>query len=195
MPALGDYLDLTTSDAAQQWLRVLGRTPKARQEPFLPVETLLAFRCFFVIDHHSFGGSTSQLAPEPIRRLASLFLRSRASVLAKMANLDGSRRHRAAHELELFANLSTGPGRYTTLYTMTLTAARSVGIGAEELPDFLGLKSGPGLFSARTGGDRAARPGGQHRARATPTDTPGAGWRNHDRTGAGRPALASTDLP
>jgi putative restriction endonuclease len=142
---LEDYLDLGASAAAGQWLRIIDRVPAARQEPFLPIETLLTFGCFYLVDHRSFGGSTSNLAPGPVPLLARLFVRTPASILAKMANLDGSWTHRAAHELELFAALSTDPARYSPLYVMTLTAARSVAIDASTLPDFLGMEAGTGL--------------------------------------------------
>jgi putative restriction endonuclease len=137
--ALADYLDLQPDQAVDQWRRILGRSPRPRQEVFAPVETLLAFGCFYLVDHRHYGGSTAHLAPEPVQSLARLFVRPPASILAKMANLDGSRSNRAANELSVFAALSAEPVRYAALYATILSAARQVGIEAGLLPDFLGL--------------------------------------------------------
>jgi acetylornithine deacetylase/succinyl-diaminopimelate desuccinylase-like protein len=60
-----DYLELTVGQARQQ----------------------------FWVNHRHFGGSTAHRAPEPVPSLARLFSRPPSSVLAKMANLDGSRAH------------------------------------------------------------------------------------------------------
>lgn len=143
MATLADYLDLSPSQAVGEWQRILARTPRPRQENFTPVETLLCFGCFYLVDHHRYGGSTAHLAPEPVQTLAQLFVRPPASILAKMANLDGSRSNRAAHELTVFAALSANPARYSPLYLAILTAARLVGIGADGLPDFLGVEQAP----------------------------------------------------
>jgi putative restriction endonuclease len=47
----------------------------------------------FLVNHRRFGGSTAHQAPEPALTLARLFSRPPSSVLAKMANLDGSGSH------------------------------------------------------------------------------------------------------
>ena len=146
MATLAAYLDLDAGQAVRQWLAITQRVPKRRQDDFTPVETLLTFGCFYVIDHRHYGGSTSHLAPEPVQSLARLFVRTPASILAKMANLDGSRRNSAVHELEVFATLSSEPARYAGLYATVVTAARVAGIGTDQLADFLGLESGPGLW-------------------------------------------------
>jgi putative restriction endonuclease len=49
----------------------------------------------FLVNHRHFGGKTAHQAPEPVQLLARLFSRPPSSVLAKMANLDGSRSHGA----------------------------------------------------------------------------------------------------
>ena len=46
-------------------------------------------------DQCSYGGSTAHQAPELVPSLARLFSRPPSSVLAKTANLDGSRSHGA----------------------------------------------------------------------------------------------------
>jgi putative restriction endonuclease len=69
------------------------------QAVFLPVETLLCLAVSFLVNHRRFGGSTAHLAPEPIPSLARLFSRPPSSILAKMANLDGSRSHGGKHDI------------------------------------------------------------------------------------------------
>ncbi|MFV2094019.1 HNH endonuclease [Micromonospora sp. LOL_014] len=56
-----------------------------------------------------------------------------------MANLDGSRRNGAKHEVEVAARLLAEPGQLGEVYRLLITSARSVGIGPEALPDFLRL--------------------------------------------------------
>jgi putative restriction endonuclease len=95
--ALADYLDLTAGDAQAQFRMLLERRPvrENRQVTFLPVETLLCLAASFLANHRHFGGGTARQAPEPVQSLARLFSRPLASVLAKMANLNGSRSHGA----------------------------------------------------------------------------------------------------
>jgi len=59
-----------------------------------------------------------------------------------MLNLDGSRQHSAREEPSLFAHLASAPTLYGALYKDILTPARSLAIGEETLPDFLGALSG-----------------------------------------------------
>jgi putative restriction endonuclease len=61
-------------------------------------------------------------------------------VLAKMANLDGSRRNGAKHEVEVAAHVLSHPHALATTYQLVLTTARDVGIAADRLPDFLDLE-------------------------------------------------------
>ena len=105
VPSPGDYLELTPAQARAQWRSILARSPRPdipgfRQVPFTPVETLLCLAAMAVVDHHHYGGSTNHLSPSPIPELAMLFQRTRASILAKQANLDGSRVNGARHEIE-----------------------------------------------------------------------------------------------
>lgn len=112
--------------------------PGIRQSPFLPVETVLCLAAMSRIDHRRFGGSTSHLAGSPVRELAQLFRRPPSSVLAKMANLDGSRRNGARWDIpvaqELLADRGIGLQR---TYAIIMLAARRIGIGPDRLPDFL----------------------------------------------------------
>jgi putative restriction endonuclease len=95
--ALADYLELTAGQAREQFRMLLARRPVARgrQVAFLPAETLLCLAASFLVNHRHFGGGTAHQAPEPVPSLARLFSRPPSSVLAKMANLDGSRSHGA----------------------------------------------------------------------------------------------------
>ena len=142
MAELADYLDLTVSRARPQFRELKLRRPvsSGRQAVFLPVETLLCLAVSFLVNHRRFGGSTAHLAPEPIPSLARLFSRPPSSILAKMANLDGSRSHGGKWDILAGAMLRDEPVHFTHIYRTLMTAARAEGIGAERLPDFLGLE-------------------------------------------------------
>lgn len=142
MRTVGDYLELSLADASSQWRSIVARRPVTggRQVDFLPVETLMCLAASLLVNHRRYGGSTAHRAEQPVPTLASLFTRPNSSVLAKMANLDGSRRNGARHELEVAATLLGTPGRLATIYRHVLAAARGVGIGADIFPDFLFLE-------------------------------------------------------
>lgn len=145
MATLGDYLDLTPTQAQIQWRAVLDRpprptTPRFRQVPFSPVETLLCLGAMAVVNHRHYGGATSRLAPTPVPELADLFGRAPASILAKQANLDGSRPNGARHEVEAAQLFLGDPNRLTVAYITILNAARAEGIDPTRLPDFLRLE-------------------------------------------------------
>ncbi len=144
MADLADYLDLTVSQAREQFRALLARRPVAsgRQVTFLPVETLLCLACSFLVNHRHFGGSTANQAPEPVPSLARLFSRPPSSVLAKMANLDGSRSHGARHDVRAGAMLRDDPPQFSRVYRVLLHGARAEGIGPDQLPDFLDLENG-----------------------------------------------------
>ena len=74
--------------------------------------------------------------------LARLFSRPPSSVLAKMANLDGSRSHGARWDVLAGAMLRDDPARFSDVYRILMHAARAEGIGPGRLPDFLGLEPG-----------------------------------------------------
>jgi putative restriction endonuclease len=141
---LSDYLELTLWQAREQFRVLLMRRPVSagRQVTFLPTETLLCLAASFVFNHRHFGGSTAHRAPEPVPSLARLFSRPPSSVLAKMANLDGSRSHGGRWDVLAGAMLRDQPARFSQIYRDLLHAARAEGIGPDRLPDFLGLENG-----------------------------------------------------
>lgn len=108
----------------------------------MPTETLLCLAASFLVNHRRYGGTTAHQAAEPVPSLARLFSRPRSSVLAKMANLDGSRSHGARWDVLAGAMLRDDPARFSRLYRVLLQAARAEGIGPNQLPDFLGLEHG-----------------------------------------------------
>lgn len=139
---LADYLDITPGDARAQWRHIIARPPRPstagfRQVPFAPVETLLSLAGMVLVNHRRYGGSTSHAAPSPVGELAALTRRTPASILAKMANLDGSRPNGARHEVETAATLLADPLHLITVYSVVMNAARAENITTDELPDFL----------------------------------------------------------
>lgn len=139
----GDYLLISPDEARDQLRSLLVRQvrPGGRQVPFNPVETLLCFGVAFRVNHRQFGGSTAHLAPSPVPELARLFRRPPSSILAKMANLDGSRTHGASNDLRVAIALSRDPSEYLSIYSLILSAARSIGIDNDTLPNFLNIGS------------------------------------------------------
>ena len=144
MADLADYLDLKVGQAREQFHAIRIRRPVqgGRQVPFLPVETLLCLAASFLVNHRRFGGATAHQAPEPVPALARLFSRPPSSVLAKMANLDGSRSHGARWDVLAGAMLRDNPARFSDIYRILLRAARAENLGPAGLPDFLGLEHG-----------------------------------------------------
>jgi putative restriction endonuclease len=139
-----DYLELTVGQARDQFRALDARRPvqSGRQVTFIPVETLLCLAASFLVNHRHYGGSTAHQAPEPVPSLARLFSRPPSSILAKMANLDGSRSHGARWDVLAGAMLRDDPARFSRVYQVLLQAARAEGIGSDRLPDFLGLEHG-----------------------------------------------------
>lgn len=135
--ALGDYLDLTVEQACAQWSQILRRQPRSRQEAFTPVEAVLCYALFFVVDPHKYGGSSMHRAPAIVHELARLFVRPPGSLTNKMMNLDGSRANAGAQEWRFFIELATDAERFPYLYNVVLTAARDMGVAPGLLPDFL----------------------------------------------------------
>lgn len=148
MRRIGDYLDITHAQALSQWRSILSRPtrpsgPGFRQVDFVPTETLLCLAAMLVVDHHRYGGSSNHLAPSPVPELASLFERTPASILAKQANLDGSRPNGARHEVETAEALLGDTVRLAATYLVVVGAARTEGVNPDLLPDFLGLETVP----------------------------------------------------
>jgi putative restriction endonuclease len=129
---LADYLELTVGRTREQFRALLARrpVPSGRQVTFLPVEMLLCLAASFLVNHPHFGGTTAHQAPEPVPSLGRLFSRPPSSVLAKMANLDGSRSHGARWDVLAGATLRDDPARFTGAYRVLLHAARAEGISA-----------------------------------------------------------------
>ena len=125
---MADLVDLrlTLSDASarQQWRRIAEREWRPRQEPFLPIELLLCFGLFRVLNPHSFGGSNIDRLPDGVKRLALCLRRTPGSLTNKMLTLEGVQANGARHETALFLRLGQQPDRFATLYLMVLRAAR-----------------------------------------------------------------------
>lgn len=147
---LGTMLDtavlgpLTQEEFARQWRHLLSRpdlVPGRRQERFLPVEAILCAAASLRVNHHRYGGSTSHLAERPVPQLATLFRRTNASILAKMANVDGSRPNGAKQDIVIATVVLAGTGTLQAVYLDILASARASGIGPDLLPDFLHLEN------------------------------------------------------
>jgi putative restriction endonuclease len=147
---LADYLDLTVGQAREQFWVLLQRRPVqgGRQDTFLPVETLLCLAASFLVNHRRYGSRTAHQAPEPVPSLGRLFCRPPSSILAKMANLDGSRSHGGKWDALVGATLRDDLPRFSSTYWLLLQAARAEGIGPGRLPDFLRLEHGGTLERA-----------------------------------------------
>jgi putative restriction endonuclease len=140
---LEDYLDLTVSQARDQYRALVARRPGlGKQVIFSPVETLLCLATSFVVNPRRFGGANLHLVPQPVPELARLFCRSPSSVLEKMRNLNGSRPHGAKWDVLAGAALRDDPARFSHIYRVLMGAARAEGVGRNRLPDFLGLEDG-----------------------------------------------------
>lgn len=137
MAELDDYLYLSEKDARAQWVQILRRIPRGRQEKFTPVEVVLSYALFFVMDPHRYGKSTIHRAPEILRLIADLFVRTPSSIQLKMLNLDGSRKNAGKHEWRFFAEMATNPEMFPSLFGTAIAAAREVGIDSRRLPNFL----------------------------------------------------------
>lgn len=126
-----EVLQLTREEAAEQWRRIASRQPAppgGRQETFTPVEVVLCTVASLFVNHRQFGGGTTQLAPSPVPELAEAFTRPPSSVLAKMANLDGTRSHGAVHDEAVGAILREEPGRLMALLSEVLKGADLAGV-------------------------------------------------------------------
>ena len=142
MRSLGDYVDLTDAQARSQWSQIQRRQQRPRQEPYTPVEVILCYGLFRLINPHDYRGGTADLAPEIVHDLARLFKRSPGSITSKMKNLDGSLAHAGAHEWLFFAEMAADTSQFPQLYSRVLRAARDMGVGPGRLPDFLSLEDG-----------------------------------------------------
>jgi putative restriction endonuclease len=141
--AVSDYTNVTASQARTEWASIVARPQRThgkRGPTFTPTEAILCLAAMRQVDHLQFGGSTSHHAASPVPELAKLFQRTPASILAKMANLDGSRRNGGGNEVASGAALIAGGGEgLDRAYLTIIRSARAMGILEECLPDFLGL--------------------------------------------------------
>jgi putative restriction endonuclease len=139
------YLELSRAEIARQ-LRDIEARPRAGQGgariPFLPVETLLCYGLFLVMDPHRYGGSNIDDVPLAVKQLAAFCRRTPGSITSKMLNLDGSRRNGARAEPALFTALTAEPALYASLYRDIHSVARALGIDEASLPDYLGMVAG-----------------------------------------------------
>ncbi len=143
--ALTDYLDLSVDASFRQWRELAIRrdaAPGTRQVTFFPVETLLCLAAMYVVDHRRFGSSSAPSARSPIPELAHAFHRPPSSVLAKMANIDGSRPHGARFDVLVGTALRGDPEHFEATYRTVLAGARAAGFGPTAVPDFLGIEQG-----------------------------------------------------
>lgn len=142
---LSDYLDITATQAEQQWLEILARPEHSRQRGQIdhtPVETILAGAVRVVANVKAGGGNRT--FPYPVPELAQLFQRKPNGVASKVENLSGvpGRNRGATTNIELGRRLAANPDLVARTYRTVLAAARGVGIGTDRLPDFLGLERG-----------------------------------------------------
>lgn len=108
----------------------------------MPLEALLCLAASLVVNHRRFSGRTRRPPPLEVVQLAQLFKRPPSSILAKMANLDGSMRNAGKNELLAGVVLLADVGRLTETYLCIFQEARKRGVDGGVLRDFLGLESG-----------------------------------------------------
>ena len=143
---VSDYLDITVAQAEQQWLEILDRqgpTENRGRIKHTPVETLLAGAVRVAANVRA-GGGDGRAFPFPVPELARLFRRKPNGVASKVENLSGvpGRNRGATTDIDLGRCLAANPDLIANTYRAILTAARNVGIGADRLPDFLGIEHG-----------------------------------------------------
>ncbi|MGY2873822.1 hypothetical protein ACVW00_001012 [Marmoricola sp. URHA0025 HA25] len=139
---LHDYLSPNRQRLTANWLDLLDRTwsGSKRQATFTPVETVLCQAASLRVRHNAFGGGSAEQAPTPVPELAALFKRPASSILAKMANLDGTRPNGGQFDAEVGQTLGSDLSQLAHVYRHVLEAARDCGIDATVLPDFLGCE-------------------------------------------------------
>ncbi len=152
--SLDDYVAIDVGQARGEWRAILARpqaAPTKRGPTFTPIETVLCLAAYVRVDHRRFGGRTSHSAPTPVPELGSLFRRSPSSILAKMANLDGSRSNGGRWDRPAAAQLlADGAEALWAAYRTILDAGREVDVTPAMLPDFLRIEDGPPVGFMRT---------------------------------------------
>lgn len=147
--ALARFLDPTPASLSIEWRSVLARRvpePRKNQVDFIPSEVILSFCCSLLVDHSKFGSGSAHRAGFPVQELARLYKRPPTSIIAKMANLDGSRSNGGKYDKPAAAALTSNTALLQDVYLRILGAARSEGIGPADLPDFLHLEDGGDLW-------------------------------------------------
>lgn len=137
---LTDITHVGLDAAESQWIGVQNREPHeslSRQVPFVAIEVVLCHAASLLVDHRRFGSSTNASAPEPIQLLSLLFRRPPSSVLAKMANLDGTRPNGARFDRAAGVIWEADRRVFDRSYAAVVLAARRNGVSAESMPDFL----------------------------------------------------------
>lgn len=137
-----DVTSISLASAVDQWKQLMDRPPAVpgtRQEAFLPVEVILCLMAGFFVEHRRYGSSTADQAPSPVPELATAFKRPSSSILAKMANLDGSRSHGAKHDQEVAETLLQDPGQLMTVYGVVRDAAKVAGFPESVIPELVRL--------------------------------------------------------
>lgn len=148
---LGDFLNPSAATLRDEWRSVLARqvVPSGqRQVNFVPSEVVLSLCASLLVDHSRFGSSSAHRAGLPVPQLAALYKRPPTSILAKMANLDGTRSNGGRHELEVSARMTSDSAQLQDVYLRIIRAARAEGIDRDRLPDFLELEDGDALWLA-----------------------------------------------
>lgn len=151
MHSLSDFLEPSDQSLRTEWRSVLARhqvSPGQRQVNFVPSEVVLCLCASLLVDHSRFGSSSAHRAGFPVQELSRLYKRPPTSILAKMANLDGTRSNGGRHELEVSARMSSDSTLLQDVYLRILRAARAEGIDRDLLPDFLELEDGGTLWLA-----------------------------------------------
>ncbi|BCL82271.1 restriction endonuclease [Ktedonobacteria bacterium brp13] len=123
------------------------------QVSFNGVETMLCYGLFYILNPHRYGGRNIDKLPKDAKKLADFFGRPYGSITNKMLNLDGSRLHSAKAEPQLFAALAEDSTLYPIIYKDIFTIARTLDIGDERLPDFLGYFKNQAEFADLAGQD------------------------------------------
>jgi putative restriction endonuclease len=142
--SLSDYLDIDREAAVRHWQIIRMRGQQARQEQFRPVEVLLCFALFRLVNPRQYGKSGVHRLPRSVLMLAKTVHRTPSSLLLKMQNLSYDMPNGAKVEPEIFLRLSLEPDRFLHLYRIVIEAARQAGLDADAVPDVLGLAGDAG---------------------------------------------------
>lgn len=95
-PGVAAFVDPTDDMLRDQWLSVLAReqVPAGTNEKnFVQCEVVLCFCASLVMDYSRYGSTSASRAPFPVQDLARVFKRPPTSIIAKVANLYGTRSH------------------------------------------------------------------------------------------------------